>query len=72
MREDQLFIGVDSGTQGTKAVVFSREQGKIIAEAYAEHQITETQEGRREQEPIWWIEASTAVIGKVLKKSYVS
>jgi D-xylulose kinase len=72
MPEDQLFIGVDSGTQGTKAVVFSREQGKIIAEAYAEHQIIETQEGRREQEPIWWIEASRAVIGKVLKKSNVS
>jgi D-xylulose kinase len=72
MPEDQLFIGVDSGTQGTKAVVFSREQGKIIAEAYAEHQIIETQEGRREQEPIWWIEAFTAVIGKVLKESYVS
>lgn len=72
MPDDQLFIGVDSGTQGTKAVVFSREQGKIIAEAYAEHQIIETQEGRREQEPIWWIEAFTAVIGKVLKESYVS
>jgi D-xylulose kinase len=72
MPEDQLFIGVDSGTQGTKAVVFSREQGKIIAEAYAEHQIIETQEGQREQEPIWWIEAFTAVIGKVLKESYVS
>ena len=72
MPEDQLFIGVDSGTQGTKAVVYSREQGKIIAEAYAEHQIIETQEGRREQEPIWWIEASTAVIGKVLKESNVS
>ena len=72
MPEDQLFIGVDSGTQGTKAVVFSREEGKIIAEAYAQHQIIETQEGRREQEPIWWIEASTAVIGKVLKENNVS
>ena len=72
MSEGQLFIGIDSGTQGTKAVVFSREQEKIIAEAYAEHQIIETQEGRREQEPIWWLEASTAVIGKVLKESYVS
>ena len=72
MSEGQLFIGIDSGTQGTKAVVFSRELGKIIAEAYAEHHIIESQEGRREQEPGWWIEASTAVIGKVLKESNVS
>ena len=72
MSEGQLFIGIDSGTQGTKAVVFSREQGKIIAEAYADHRIIETQEGRREQEPGWWIEASTAAIGKVLKEPNVS
>ena len=39
MSEDQLFLGIDSGTQGTKVVVFSREQGKILAEAYADHRI---------------------------------
>lgn len=72
MPEDQLFIGLDSGTQGTKAVIFSREQGKIIAEAYAQHDIIETQAGRREQEPEWWIAASTIVIGKVLKENNVS
>jgi D-xylulose kinase len=72
MTEDQLFIGIDSGTQGTKAIVFSREQGKILAEAYANHQIIETEEGRREQEPKWWIEACTAVIGRVLEQSDVS
>ena len=71
MSEDQLFLGVDSGTQGTKAVVFSREQGRILAEAYAEHRIIETEAGRREQEPSWWIEASEAVIGQVLQQSCV-
>ena len=45
MSKDQLFLGIDSGTQGTKAIVFSREQGKIIAEAYADHRIIETNEG---------------------------
>ena len=41
MPEDQLFIGIDSGTQGTKGVVFSREEGRILAEAYTDHQLIE-------------------------------
>jgi D-xylulose kinase len=69
---DQLFIGIDSGTQGTKAVVFSREAGRILAEAYMDHQLIENIGGRREQEPGWWIEACSTVIGQLLKKSNVS
>jgi len=30
-----LFIGIDSGTQGTKAVVLDLDQKKVIAEARA-------------------------------------
>jgi len=72
MSEDQLFIGIDSGTQGTKGVVFSREEGRILAEAYTDHQLIENIGGRREQEPGWWIEACSTVIGQLLKKSNVS
>ncbi len=72
MPKDQLFIGIDSGTQGTKGVVFSREEGRILAEAYAEHQLIENIGGRREQKPEWWIEACTTVIGRLLKQSNVS
>ena len=72
MPEDQLFIGIDSGTQGTKGIVFSREGGRIMAEAYADHQLIENTGGRREQEPGWWIDACSTVIGQLLKKSNVS
>jgi D-xylulose kinase len=72
MSEDQLFIGIDSGTQGTKGVVFSREEGHILAEAYTDHQLIENIGGRREQEPGWWIEACTTVIGRLLKQPNVS
>ncbi len=51
MSADQLFIGIDSGTQGTKGVVFSREDGRIQAEAYTDHQLIENIGGRREQNP---------------------
>ena len=72
MPADQLFIGIDSGTQGTKGVVFSREQGRILAQAYADHQLVENIGGRREQEPQWWIEACSTVISKLLTESGVS
>ena len=69
---DQLFIGIDSGTQGTKGVVFSRDDGKIQAEAYTDHQLIENIGGRREQKPEWWIEACSNVIGQLLNNSNVS
>ncbi len=72
MYSDQLFIGLDSGTQGTKGVVFSREEGRILAEAYTDHQLIENIGGRREQKPEWWIEACSTVIGRLLKQSNVS
>jgi D-xylulose kinase len=68
---DQLFIGIDSGTQGTKGVVFSREEGRILAEAYAEHQLIENIGGRREQDPAWWIKACATVIGQLLAQTNV-
>ena len=72
MSGDQLFIGIDSGTQGTKGVVFSRQEGRILAEAYTDHQLIEHIGGRREQEPEWWIEACSTVIGQLLKQNNVS
>ena len=72
MKSDQLYIGIDSGTQGTKGVVFSREEGRVIAEAYADHQLIENAGGRREQEPGWWIDACSTVISQLLKQSNVS
>ena len=72
MPGDQLFLGIDSGTQGTKGVVFSRQEGRILAEAYTDHQLIENIGGRREQEPKWWIEACSTVIGQLLKQSNVS
>jgi len=67
MQGDQLFLGIDSGTQGTKTVVFSPGQGKIIAEAFAVHDIIENNTGRREQDPKWWIDACTRVLHEVLQ-----
>ena len=72
MSEDQLFIGIDSGTQATKGVVFSRGEGRILTEASADHQLIESIGGRREQEPQWWIDACSTVISRLLKESNVA
>ena len=63
---DQLFIGMDNGTQGTKCVIFSRKNAKIIASSYAPHELISNNAGRREQAPQWWIAAATTVLKKCL------
>ena len=63
---DQLFIGMDNGTQGTKCVVFSKNSGEIIASAYASHDLIANDFGRREQDPQWWIDAATAALNPCL------
>lgn len=69
---DQLFIGIDSGTQGTKVVVVSEQKRKIIAEGYAAHRLTEGPYGKREQEPQWWIDACIQALSTALKTNGVN
>jgi D-xylulose kinase len=69
---DQLFIGIDSGTQGTKGVALSRKTGLILAEAYSEHDLIENIGGRREQQPQWWLEACAGVMEEILSAVDVS
>lgn len=66
MKQDQLYLGIDSGTQGTRAVVYSRARRKILASAYAKHRMMENNRGKREQEPVWWVQACESVIDSVL------
>lgn len=63
---DQLFIGIDNGTQGTKCIVFSRARGAILAAAHAPHKLIENEAGRREQDPQWWVDAATVTMRECL------
>ncbi|SFC33975.1 xylulokinase [Tropicimonas isoalkanivorans] len=56
-----MFIGIDCGTQGTKAVVLDPE-GKILGIGHAAHQIIEHARGTREQDPQWWIDAAIIAV----------
>lgn len=63
---DQLFIGIDSGTQGSKVVVFSRNQGKVLAESSAPHLLIENERGGREQDPASWVAAIESIMEQAL------
>lgn len=60
-----MFLGIDCGTQGTKALLVSA-TGKAMARGYARHALVETQAGSREQQPAWWIEALVASVQQAM------
>lgn len=64
-----LFIGIDSGTQSTKAVVLDLESRTVIAEARAPHGLIEgLPVGHMEQHPSDWTRALDSVIHEVVAK----
>ena len=61
-----LFIGIDSGTQGTKGIVLDPESGKTLAEARAPHPlINGLPPGHIEQNPHDWVHALETVLDKL-------
>jgi xylulokinase len=64
-----LFIGIDSGTQSTKAVALDLDTGRIVAEARAPHTlIAGLPAGHMEQHPAEWAAALDATIAAVAAK----
>ena len=51
-----MYLGIDCGTQGTKALLIT-EAGAVRGRGYARHQLIERASGAREQEPQWWVDA---------------
>lgn len=53
----RVFIGIDCGTQSTKALVLEAETGAVLSIGRSPHTIIEAADGTREQDPAWWIKA---------------
>lgn len=64
-----MYLGVDCGTQGTKVVVLDAEKKSVVAQGYSEHELISAANGRREQEPKWWIEAFLKAFQKAVESS---
>ncbi len=56
-----MFLGIDCGTQGTKALVVN-EGFEVVGRGYASHRLLEGPTGAREQDPAWWVAAMTAAV----------
>jgi xylulokinase len=57
MKSRRVFVGVDCGTQATKAVARDAASGAVVAVGRARHQLVTRDDGTSEQDPAWWIEA---------------
>jgi len=53
----RVFLGIDCGTQSTKVVLRDPATGEVVAVGRAPHELVQRDDGTREQDPTWWIEA---------------
>lgn len=51
-----MYLGIDCGTQGTKALLVDG-AGTVLGRGYAAHALVEQPSGAREQDPAWWVRA---------------
>ncbi|MBK7877228.1 MAG: xylulokinase [Planctomycetes bacterium] len=65
----ELFLGLDVGTQGTKALLVDADKRAVVARAsFAYGLIEGLPPGAAEQHPHTWIEAIVAVVGQVFRR----
>lgn len=50
-------MGIDCGTQSTKVVLRDPETDRVVAVGRAPHELIARDDGTREQDPSWWVEA---------------
>jgi D-xylulose kinase len=53
----RVFLGIDCGTQSTKVVLRDQATGEVVVVGRAPHELIERDDGTREQDPRWWIDA---------------
>ena len=63
----RVFLGVDCGTQSTKVVLRDAGTGAVVAVGRAPHELIERDDGTREQDPAWWVDALRAAVRDALR-----
>src|ERR1039457_7642441 len=65
-----LLLGIDSGTQSTKALVVDARDGKVLASAAQEYDlIPNLPTGAKEQGPVTWRDAAAGAIRRALRQA---
>lgn len=63
-----MFLGIDCGTQGTKAIVLDAVTGQVLGQGAAPHSMISGHNGRREQDVQQWLDAfEKATAGALLE-----
>ncbi len=65
MTARRAFLGIDCGTQSTKALLLDME-GEVLAVGRADHDLIEAPDGTREQDPRWWTDAAVTAVRAAL------
>lgn len=68
----EYFLGIDSGTQSTKTILFEAESGEVIASAAAPYEmIPDLPAGHKEQHPSEWVAAVKTTISAALSSAKI-
>ncbi|MED7788391.1 xylulokinase [Francisella sp. 19X1-34] len=67
-----IVVGIDSGTQGTKVLLVDTEKKSVLSEAYCTHEIIVGENGKREQDPNWWIESFRVAFKDAVSQAGIS
>ena len=62
-----MYLGIDCGTQGTKALLVD-DEGRALGRGYARHELIVRDKGAREQEPQWWVSALRDAVKQALSQ----
>lgn len=67
-----MFLGIDCGTQGTKAIVLDAVSGKVLGQGAAPHSLISAANGRREQDVQQWLTAFAHATRDALAEAGIS
>ncbi|WP_213880034.1 xylulokinase [Pseudomonas sp. dw_358] len=62
-----LFLGIDCGTQGTKALILETDSGRVLGLGSASYSMQSGANGRREQDPAVWVQALQKATAQALE-----
>jgi xylulokinase len=67
-----MFLGIDCGTQGTKAIVLDASTGQVLGQGSAAHSMISGANGRREQDVQQWLTAFEQATQQALQQARIS
>ncbi|HBE27362.1 MAG TPA: xylulokinase, partial [Ktedonobacter sp.] len=65
-------LGIDLGTTGVKAALFSADDGHVLSSAFVDYPLVHPQPGWAEQDPDEWWSSLVAAFREMMSKSSIA